>query len=48
MEEPPQLLLGLDLGTSNGFLTKYRTNNTAELLEKGGQAEQEAKFRGNV
>lgn len=36
----------LDLGASNGFLPKSRANNTAELLEKGGQAEQEAKFRG--
>lgn len=38
----------LDLGASNRFLTKPRANNTAELLEKGGQAEQEAKFRGKA
>lgn len=36
----------LELGTSNGFLTNYRANNTTELLEKGGQAEQEGKFCG--
>lgn len=36
----------LGLGASSGFVTKPRANSTAELLDTGGQAEQEAQFHG--